>query len=326
MIRSLTVRRSELTYPGHLMKFHEKAAASEADEVMADCEDACPLSAKGDEVRSTIVHAFTTLDWGSKFVTFRPNNSQSPFFAGDLEHVVKGAVDRFHGVIIPKIFEPEQVELVDQLLTKFEAQSGWKTRLQMEALIETARGVENAYRIATASDRMASLIFGIADYAADIGAADAYNHQNIRFLFAKQRVVNAAKAARIDAIDCVHLQVRDLEALKVMSAESAGYGFDGRWALTPTHIPIINEAYTPRPEQLERAQRAVALYAEADRKNHLGAIVDPESGEMVDEATIKMAFKQLLKGYKAGLVEREVLQQARRSAAHTGYDFLGAPV
>ncbi len=322
MSKQITVRRSEMTLPGHRMDFLKKAAASIADEIMADCEDACPLSAKGPQVRNTIVEAFTTLDWGDKFVTFRPNNTQSPFFEGDLEAVVKGAVDKFHGVIIPKTFKPEQIERVDELLTKFEAQSGWTTKIQIEALIETAQAVENAYQIATASDRMASLIFGIADYAADIGVADAYNTQNIRFLYAKQRVINAAKAAGLDAIDNVHLQIGDLEALKVMTAESAGYGFDGRWALTPRHLEIINATYTPTEEQLEHAKKVVVLYEEADEQG-LGAIVDPDNGEMIDEATIKIAFKQLMKGFKAGKVEEQFLMKAARSAEHTGYNFLG---
>lgn len=325
MSKQITVRRSEMTLPGHRMDFLKKAAASAADEIMADCEDACPLSAKGPQVRNTIVEAFTTLDWGTKFVTFRPNNTQSPFFEGDLEAVVKGAVDKFHGVIIPKTFKPEQIERVDELLTKFEAQSGWKTKIQIEALIETAMAVENAYQIAIASDRMASLVFGIADYAADIGIGDAYNNQNIRFLYAKQRVINAAKAASIDAIDNVHLQIGDLDALKTMSEESAGYGFDGRWALTPRHLEIINTAYTPTDEQIEHAKKVVILYEEADEQG-LGAIVDPDNGEMIDEATIKIAFKQLLKGYKAGKVEEDFLKKAARSAAHTGYNFLGAQV
>lgn len=323
---TLTVRRSELTLPGHLMKFLEKAASSEADEIMADCEDACPLSAKGDEVRRVIVEAFTGLDWGNKFVTFRPNNQQSPFHEGDMEYVVTNAVDCFDGIILPKIFEPEQIERADELLTKLEARSGWKRKLRIEALIETALGVENAFRIATASDRMDSLIFGIADYAADIGIADAYNDQNIRFLFAKQRVINAAKAAGIDAIDNVHLQLKDLDALRRYSTESMGYGFDGRWALTPTHLPIVNEVYTPTDEQLEHALKVVELYEKADEEDRLGAIVDPDNGEMIDEATIKMAFKQLLKGYKAGKVEEAVLAKAQRSAEHTGYNFLGIQV
>jgi citrate lyase subunit beta / citryl-CoA lyase len=323
MAKAITVRRSELTLPGHMMKFLEKAASSEADEIMADCEDACPLSAKGDEVRGVIVEAFTTLDWGDKFVTFRPNNTQSPFFEGDLEAVVKGAVDKFHGVIVPKTFQPSQIEQVDELLTKFEAQSGWSYKIQIEALIETAQAVENAYQIATASDRMASLIFGIADYAADIGVGDAYTDQNIRFLYAKQRVINAAKAAGLDAIDNVHLQLRDLDALRRYSAESAGYGFDGRWALTPNHLAIINETYTPTDEQIEHAKKVVELYEQADTEQKLGAIVDPDNGEMIDEATIKIAFKQLLKGYKAGKVEEAFMQKATRSSEQTGYNFLG---
>ncbi len=326
MAKAITVRRSELTLPGHMMKFLEKAAASDADEIMADCEDACPLSAKGPEVRGVIVEAFTKLDWGTKFVTFRPNNTQSPFFEGDLEHVVKGAVDKFHGVIIPKTFQPSQIERVDELLTKFEAQSGWKTKIQIEALIETAQAVENAYQIATASDRMASLIFGIADYAADIGVADAYTDQNIRFLYAKQRVINAAKAAGLDAIDNVHLQIREMDALRRYSIESAGYGFDGRWAITPTHIPTINEVYTPNDEQIEHAKKVVELYEQADTEQKLGAIVDPDTGEMIDEATIKMAFKQLLKGYKARRVEEAFMHKAARSSEHTGYNFLGVEI
>ncbi len=321
--RSLTVRRSVLTVPGHLRRLLEKAAASEADAIMADCEDACPLSAKGPEVRGTIVAAFSELDWGAKFLTFRPNNTESPFFEGDLEEVITAAPDRFHGVVIPKVSRPEQVVRVEELLSRHEERAGWTRRLQIEALIETALGVENAYAIATASERMASLVFGIADYAADVGIADAYEDQNVRFLYVKQRIVNAAKAAGIGALDNVHLRVHDLEALRRYTVESAGYGFDGRWAITPTHVPIVNECYTPTDEQLAHAQRVVELYQQADEEHKLGAIVDPETAEMIDEATIKISLRQLLKGYRAGRVDRGFIEKAARSAEHTGYDFLG---
>jgi citrate lyase subunit beta / citryl-CoA lyase len=323
MSRAITVRRSELTLPGHKMNMLAKAASSAADEIMADCEDACPLSAKGPEVRGVIAEAFNTLDWGAKFVTFRPNNTQSPFFEGDIEYIVTHAVDKFHGVIIPKTFEPSQIERVDELLTKYEKQAGWTRKIQIEALIETAMAVENAYKIATASDRMASLVFGIADYAADIGIADAYENQNIRFLYAKQRVINAAKAAGLDAIDNVHLKVREMEALQEMTEQSAGYGFDGRWAIHPSHLEIINACYTPTDEQIEHAKKVVDLYEQADAQG-LGAIQDPDNGEMIDEATIKIAFKQLLKGLKAGKVDETFMRRAARNAQHTGYNFLGA--
>ena len=102
---------------------------------------------------------------------------------------------------------------------------------------------------------MASLIFGIADYSADIGIAEAMDNQNIRFLYAKQRVVNAAKAAGLDAIDNVHLKLRDLDGLRRVAEESAGYGFDGKWAITPSHLDTINHAFTPNARQLEQAVR-----------------------------------------------------------------------
>jgi citrate lyase subunit beta / citryl-CoA lyase len=318
----LTIRRSELTLGGHSLRMLHRAAESDADEVMADCEDACPLSAKGEPVRRTIVEAFTTLDWGSKFLAVRPNNTRSPFFEADLEYVVTRAVDRFHGVVVPKVFEPEQIERVDELLTRLEARAGWTSRLRIEALIETARGVENAYRIATASDRMASLIFGIADYAADLGIADAVENQHIRFLYAKQRTVNAAKAAGLDAIDCVNLRYRDIGALWDQCRAAAGIGFDGKWAIHPSHIPVINTVFSPTDAQVQQAVKVVRLYEEADRAGH-GALADPDTGEMIDEATVKMAFRQILKGHRAGAVDAETLRLARRSAAHTGYDFLG---
>jgi citrate lyase subunit beta / citryl-CoA lyase len=174
-----------------------------------------------------------------------------------------------------------------------------------------ARGLENAFRIAEASSRVSTLIFGIADYSADIGMSDPMNNEQIRFLYAKQRVVNAAKAAGLEAIDNAHLHIRDLDGLRQAAAASVSYGFDGKWALSPTHVPIINEAFSPPPGQVEHAQKVVRLYIEADEKG-LGAILDPETGEMLDEATIKIAVRQLRRGARAGLVPQAVIAELDR--------------
>src|SRR5579885_570260 len=98
-LAEVAIRRSELTVPGHLLDLLRKAAASQADEVMLDCEDACPVSAKGDEVRRKIVEALTTFDWGGKALFVRPNGRRTVYGADDLAHIVTHAVDRFHGVI-----------------------------------------------------------------------------------------------------------------------------------------------------------------------------------------------------------------------------------
>lgn len=270
-----------------------KAAASIADEVVADCEDACPPSAKGPGSRSTVVEAFTTLDWGAKFVAFRPNGPRSPHFEGDLEAVVKGAPDRFHGIILPKVRSVDDVRRAEDLLARFE--SGWKTRLRIEVLIENAQALERAAEIAACSDRLDALIFGVADYASDIGAGDPVPNQNVRFLYAKQRIVNSARAAGLDAVDCVHIPFRDLESLRTTSLESASFGFDGRWAVHPSHLEIIHAAYTPSADAVSRARRIVELYERACAEGH-GAVEDPETGDMIDEASVA--------------VERRVLRRA----------------
>jgi citrate lyase subunit beta / citryl-CoA lyase len=308
-VAQIAIRRSELTVPGHLPDLLRKAAASQADEVMLDCEDACPVSAKGDEVRGTIVAALNTLDWGGKGLVIRPNGRRTLYGEDDLAAIVTGAPNRFQGIIMPKVMDADDIIWLDQLLTRLEDQSGWTQRIQIEALIETARGLGNAERIADASDRNSSLIFGIADFAADMGMTDPMTNQNIRFLYAKQRVVAAAKAAGLDAIDNSHLNIRDLDGLRTISQEAVSFGFDGKWALSPTHVPVINDVFSPPAAMLDRARKVIDLYIKADREDHLGALLDPENGELLDEATIKIAARFLRRGARAGLVPADVIAE-----------------
>ena len=308
-LAQIAIRRSELTVPGHLPDLLRKAAASQADEVMLDCEDACPVSAKGDEVRNTIIAALNTLDWGGKGLVIRPNGRRTLYGEDDLTAIVTGAPNRFHGIIMPKVMTADDVVWLDELLTRLEERSGWTQRIQIEALIETARGLGNTEAIADASDRMSSLIFGIADFAADMGMTDPMANQNIRFLYAKQRVVAAAKAAGLDAIDNSHLNIRDLDGLRDVSREAVSFGFDGKWALSPTHVPVINDVFSPPPAMLERARKVIDLYIKADKEDHLGALLDPDNGELLDEATIKIAARFLRRGARAGLVPADVVAE-----------------
>jgi citrate lyase beta subunit len=204
--KRFVIPRTEMTYPGHNMKLHQNAAdpvKSPVDHVMADFEDACPYEFKGAKSRAVMVEALNTLDFGSKVVTVRPNNIHSKFFLGDLEAIVRGAPNRFHGIILPKTSGPEDILFVSRLLDSLEREAGWDYPLQIESLIETPRAILNAHAIATASPRMAGLIFGIADFAATLGIRDIVDDQNINFLYAKQAVVIAAKAAGLHAIDNV---------------------------------------------------------------------------------------------------------------------------
>src|SRR3972149_671741 len=180
-LNRFVIPRTELTYPGHAEKMHLNASKAAVDHVMPDFEDACPYEFKGEPSRRTMVEALNSLDFGQKVIAIRPNNIHSKFFLGDLQAIVLGAPDKFHGIILPKTNEPADIVYVAKLLDTLEREGGWTTRIQIEALIETPLGVLNAPKIAAASDRMAGLIFGIADFAAAMGGRGNGENQNQNF-------------------------------------------------------------------------------------------------------------------------------------------------
>jgi len=327
------IPRTEMTYPGHSLKLHQNAAdpvKAPVDHVMADFEDACPYEFKGEKSRKTMVEALTTLDFGKKVVTVRPNNIHSPFFKGDMEAVMLGAPNRFHGIMLPKTRGAEEIKQVSQLLDDLEKRGGWKYRVQIESLIETPHALVHAYDIATASDRMCGLVFGIADFAANLGIREIVEDQHINFNYSKQAVVVAAKAAGLHAVDNVFIRIwkntdtpERIEQLKrqlrAKNVASANLGMDGTWVIHPQQAEIANSCFTPSAEQIEEARRVVALYHEKGG----GSMADPKTGEMIDEATIKIALMDLAKGAQAGLVsDAELRDWSEKSRAITGYDIL----
>ena len=328
--RRFVIPRTELTYPCHQLRMHQNAAQAPVDHVMADFEDACPYEFKGEASRKTMVEALQTVDFGHKVVTIRPNNIRSKFFLGDMEAVMLGAPDRFHGIILPKTNEPEDIVHLSRLLDNLEEQGGWTTRVQIEALIETPLGLVNAYRIATASDRMVGLIFGIADFAAALGVNEMVKNQNQNFHYAKQATVVAAKAAGLHAIDNAFLTLirRDTpeeeadhirEELRQKNIGARDLGMDGTWVIHPQQADISNQVFTPDDAQIEKAKLTLDYYHKAGG----GALMVPETGEFHDEATIKGLLMQLAKAVQAGALDAEWLaEQAAKSAAVTGYDIL----
>jgi citrate lyase subunit beta / citryl-CoA lyase len=331
--KRLVIPRTEMTYPGHNLKLHQNAAdpvKAPVDHVMADFEDACPYEFKGPKSHKVMVEALNTLDFGKKVVTIRPNNIHSSFFKGDMEAVVLGAPNRFHGIILPKTRGAEEIVAVSKLLDDLEKRGGWKYKLQIESLIETPHALIHAYDIANASDRMAGLIFGIADFAANLGIREIVEDQNQNFHYCKQAVVIAAKAAGLHAIDNVYLRlmrkddpparVAEIErGLREKNMGAASLGMDGTWVIHPQQAEIANACFSPTPEQVEDARRVVKLYHEKGG----GSMADPKTGDMIDEATIKIALMDLAKGVQMGLVSPEELADwSARSREITGYDIL----
>lgn len=289
-------RRSELSTPGHDLRMLQKAAATPADMVIMDLEDGCAPDQKIG-ARATIVEAARTLDWGEKAVAFRPNGLATPYFLDDLREVVGAAAGQLDAVVLPKVTSPEDVRHVDRLLRTLERRAGApEGRLRIEVLIETARGVLHAEEIARASPRVAALLFGIFDYAGEVGA-DVREDTFLPVLFAKQATVASARAAEVLVLDGITPQFRDLEITRKEALASRRMGFDGKWVIHPGQIDVVHQVFTPAPAELQAAEHRLQLYREAHRSGK-GAI--DLGGEMVDEATLRADARKVALGRRLG--------------------------
>jgi citrate lyase subunit beta/citryl-CoA lyase len=297
--RATMVRRSELTCPGHSLAMMTKAAASGADQVMFDLEDACAISQK-EAARTTVVRALTTLDFAGKLRTFRPNDVTTRYCYRDLIEVVEAAGRQLDGVVIPKVNDPADVQFVDTLLTQIEHHVGLEPgRIRLEALIESAEGVLHAEQIARATPRLSGLVFGLVDYAADVGAKELGAEQFFYFNYAKAKVIAAARAAGLTCVDGVTLAIRDLEACARDAQMAARMGFDGKWAVHPAQLEPIHAAFTPSAEEIADARRLLDAYAAAVSDRGLGAI--DLDDQMIDAANLRVAEKTLAIAHRAGL-------------------------
>ena len=294
------IRRSELTSPGHSLKMMTKAASLDSDEVIFDLEDACAVSQKV-AARQSVIAALTTLEFGGKQRAFRPNGLHTPFCYRDIVEVVEAAGGFLDSIVIPKIDTPADVLFVDRLLTQIELNVGLPVgRIAIEALIESAQGVLHAEQIASATPRIASLIFGLVDFAGDIGAKETGAEQFFFYHYAKAKVITAARAAGIACLDGVTLAIRDLDACQRDATMAARMGFDGKWAIHPTQVPVINAAFTPTGEEIIRAQRILAAYTQADVEQGVGALVLDD--EMIDAATLRVERQKLAIARRAGML------------------------
>ena len=298
--RKTLIRRSELTCPGHSLKMMTRAAQSAADQVMFDLEDACAVSQK-EAARKTVIEALTTLDFGQKIRAFRPNAADTRFFYRDLIEVVEAAGAFLDCIVLPKVNGPEEIIFADRLLTQIELNMGLPVgRITLEALIETAEAVLHAEQIAKASPRLSGLAFGLVDFAGDIGAKETGAEQFFYYNYAKAKTLTAARAAGITAVDGVTLAIRDLEACRRDAQMAARMGFDGKWAVYPPQVEVINEAFSPTAEEIARARHILDAYASADTEQGIGALVIDD--EMIDAASLRVEEKRLAIARRAGLL------------------------
>ncbi|AFM18615.1 citrate lyase beta subunit [Mycolicibacterium chubuense NBB4] len=300
-------RRTCLSVPGSSAKMIAKAKSLPADEVFLDLEDAVAADAKAD-AREQVAVALAEPGWAGQLRGVRVNDWTTPWTHADVIEVVARAGASLDIVVLPKVADVSHVHALHLLLSQLEATHGLPVgRIGIEAQIEDARGLTNVDAIA-AAPRVQALVLGPADLMASLNmrtlevgeqpegydVGDAYHHVLMRILV-------AARANGINAIDGPYLKVRDVEAFRRVAARSAALGYDGKWVLHPDQIAAGNEIFSPRQEAYEHAELILEAYEWHTSRagGARGAVMLGD--EMIDEASRKMALVIAGKGRAAGM-------------------------
>ncbi len=282
-----------------------KAAGLAADEVFIDLEDAVAPQLKNDATRGLVVSALRDSDWTAPTRAVRVNAVGTPWCLDDLLGVVVGAGEALDCVIVPKVESASQIHFVTQVLEQLELKHGFERPLGIEVQIESPRGLVEIERIAAASPRIETLIFGPGDYAASagmpqlsVGSIDE-SYPGDLWHYVVSRIVTTARAFGLQAIDGPYAAIRDLSGFAEVARRSRLLGFDGKWALHPDQIDVCNVIYSPTQLEFDRAERILAAYQAAVEEQGHGAVTFET--EMIDEASRKMAASVVERGRAAGM-------------------------
>jgi citrate lyase subunit beta / citryl-CoA lyase len=268
-----------------------KAVGLRTDEIVVDLEDSVAADAK--EHARDLVAAFLSRERSlAAVVAVRINALASPWGERDVVELVRRAGRRIDSLIVPKVQRPEEIAEVERLLNA-QGEDGKGVRLQ--ALVETAAGLLNVGEIAAASRRLEALILGYADLAASLGRAPG-TMAPASWLYAQEAALVAARAAGLQMIDGPYLEIRDAAGLRLRVEHVRALGFDGKWAVHPDQLAIINEAFTPTADEIARARAIIDALEHAEGR---GAV--EVHGEMIDEASRKLALQVIARSRAAGL-------------------------
>jgi citrate lyase subunit beta/citryl-CoA lyase len=298
-VRKMGAARSLLAVPASNRKMVEKALASEADAVFLDLEDAVAPERKAG-ARDDVARALGELDWGGRPTLFRVNALDTRWFYRDVVEVVEAAGEALDAVLVPKVNRPEDIHAVAVLLAGIELERDLQPgKIELEAQIETAEGLTDIDAVARSTDRLGALHFGPGDFAASLGmpqtslgTRDEWDeaYPGHRFGYAMQRIVVAARAAGLRAVDGPVADHRNEDGLRAACRLARALGFDGKWCIHPAQVPIVNEVFSPTEGEVTWARRVVEAYERAIAAGSGAISVD---GRMVDAASIKMARNTL---------------------------------
>jgi citrate lyase subunit beta/citryl-CoA lyase len=285
------MRRSRLYVPGSEPKYFINAALHGADGVILDLEDSVHHGEK-DAARLLVRNALRAVDFLGCECMVRIN--QLPLGLEDLDEIVPESPDL---ILIPKVEHSSQVAEADRRISEIQARCGVSRPIWLMPIVESALGIEHAFAIASASDRVVALTIGLEDYTADLGVVKTLI--GAESLYARQRIVNAAHAAGIQAIDSVFGDVGDLDGLRAWGQNSRAIGFEGMGCVHPMQIAVIHTAFAPTSAEIEKARKIVAAFKDAQEKG-LGVV--SLGSKMIDPPVVQRALKLMARAEAMGLI------------------------
>ena len=285
------LRRSFLFVPGSEERKLAKAAGLGADAVILDLEDGVATARKA-EARAQIRTLLQAQNGREIEWLIRLNGFSTSYFEADLEASVLAGPD---ALVIPKVNSPDMLLQVDAHLTEAEHAAAIPFgTFKLFALIESAQGILYAPAIATATPRLLGLMLGHVDLCADLGIPAARAGEGI-ISHARCQLVLAARAAGVDAVDTIYLNIQDQEGLRAEAAEAAALGFVGKLAIHPAQLPVIHQAFTPSANRIQRAQRVLEAWRAAEAEGRGVCALD---GDLIERPVVEG--------------ERRVLERAKR--------------
>ncbi len=292
------LRRTMMFVPGSNPSMLKEAYIYGADSLMFDLEDAVAITEK-DTARLLVHNAIKTIDYGNTEIIVRINGLDTIFGRDDIEAVVRAGVDVIR---LPKTETKQDILDVEAVIEEVEVKIGREVgSTKMMAAIESPIGVINAYDIATASKRLIGIALGAEDYVTNLKTKRYPN--GMELLAARTQIVIAARAAGIYAIDTVYTDVDNEEGFRNEVELIKQLGFDGKSVINPRQIPIVNEIYTPAPEEIKKSINIVNAARDAAEKG-LGVI--SLNGKMIDKPIVDRADRVLQLAKAAGVYKEEV--------------------
>ncbi len=297
--------RCQLFGPGSRPALFEKMAASAADVINLDLEDAVAPDDKI-EARKNVIQAINDIDWGQKTLSVRINGLDTPFWVRDVVDLMEQTNGRLDLIMIPKAGNAKDVYAVDAMVSAIEQEKGREKRLGLEVIIETAAGLAHVEEIAAASPRMQAMSLGPADYAAFMGMqttaiggtqatyymiedpkeGERARHYADPWHYPCVAIVAACRTHGVLPVDGPFGDFSDPDGFRAQALRSATLGMVGKWAIHPSQIALCNEVFTPTDAAVEKARRILAAMAEA-QKSGAGAVT--LDGKLIDLASIRQA-------------------------------------